>query len=115
MRERRLLVGLGVAAAAALSVRIWQQQRPTVTLVESPPISEVLAWDGSLAAARTVDLNTASVSELERLPGLGPELARRIVIYRQDHGRFSETDELSHVRGVGPKTLEMLRAYIRIE
>ena len=60
-----------------------------------------------------VDLNTADWPELTLLPGVGETLARRIVESRQKDGPFADHDELRRVRGIGPKTLENLRPYLR--
>jgi competence protein ComEA len=57
------------------------------------------AADGGAA----VDLNTASLDQLEQLPGLGPVLAQRVLDWRTAHGRFSSVDELREVGGIGPK------------
>ncbi|MCP1659897.1 ComEA family DNA-binding protein [Neisseria perflava] len=58
----------------------------------------VLCSAFSLAA---VNINTASQSELEALPGIGPAKAKAIVAYRQQHGQFKSVDELKNVKGIG--------------
>ena len=55
-----------------------------------------------------VNINTASLDELELLPGVGPAKARRIVAYRQQHA-FRTIEELARVKGIGPKTVRRLR------
>src|SRR5215204_5191062 len=55
-----------------------------------------------------VNLNTATLEQLDTLPGIGPTLAERILQWRQQHGRFSSVDELQEVSGIGPKTFEQL-------
>jgi competence protein ComEA len=60
------------------------------------------------AAGGLVNLNTADATELETLPGLGPELAARIVEWRTQNGRFSSVDDLLNVTGIGAKTLSGL-------
>lgn len=60
-----------------------------------------------------VDLNQAEWPELAQLPGLGDTLARRIVESRGLDGPFLDNDELTRVRGIGPKTLERIRPYLR--
>ncbi len=64
--------------------------------------------------ART-GINTASASELERLPGIGPALASRIVAYREQHGRFQRADQLVEVRGIGPKTFEKMKPWVVVD
>lgn len=56
-----------------------------------------------------IDLNTASASELEELPGVGPAIARRIVEHRENNGPFTSVDGLLEVSGIGPATLEKIR------
>ncbi len=60
-----------------------------------------------------VRLNTATESDLVRLPGIGPSLARRILEYRRQKGGFKSVDELLEVKGIGPKKLEQIRPYVR--
>ena len=61
-----------------------------------------------------VDLNRASVEELDRLPGVGPVLAHRIVEHRRRQGRIREVDELLAVRGIGPRLIERLRPHVLV-
>ena len=61
-----------------------------------------------------IDLNSATAKELESLPGIGPELARRILEYRRINGRFSSVDDLKKVSGIGDKTLENLRPLVTL-
>lgn len=65
-------------------------------------------------AALPVNLNTASVAELDSLPRIGPALAQRIVDYRDANGRFASVDDLRNVTGIGEKTFEGLKDLVRI-
>ena len=65
---------------------------------------------GSTPGGGVVNINTAGVSELEALPGIGPALAARIVEYRDGHGPFASVDDLTDVPGIGPAKLEALRS-----
>jgi competence ComEA-like helix-hairpin-helix protein len=67
----------------------------------------------SRATPQLVDLDSASAADLDRLPGIGPVLAARIVEHRRLHGRFHHVDELLLVRGIGPRLLERLRPWLR--
>lgn len=73
----------------------------------------VAAADGSGAAA-PVDLNTATVAQLDTLPGIGPSTAAAIVEYRSRNGHFASVDELDEVRGIGPARLEQLRELVTV-
>ena len=64
---------------------------------------------GGGGASGMVNINTASASELEKLPGIGPALAQRIVEYRDSHGPFASVDALTDVPGIGKAKLEGLR------
>jgi competence protein ComEA len=66
-----------------------------------------------LAVRFEVDVNAADWPELMQLPGIGPTLAHRIVESRQTAGPFANHDELRRVQGIGPKTLEQIRPYLR--
>lgn len=69
---------------------------------------------GSAAPGGVIDLNTAGVSELDRLPGVGPVLAQRIVDWRDAHGRFATVDQLREVGGIGERKLTELRGRLRV-
>ena len=75
------------------------------------PTPEVSHAVGRGAASR-LDLNRASVSELQALPGIGPARAEAIVRWRDEHGRFRRVEDLLQVPGVGPATLERLKPLI---
>ncbi|HEY2761970.1 MAG TPA: helix-hairpin-helix domain-containing protein [Pirellulales bacterium] len=59
-----------------------------------------------------VDLNSADWTEFVALPEIGEALAHRIVDYRKKYGPYQAVDDLRHVRGIGPKTMERLRPYL---
>ena len=61
-----------------------------------------------------LDLNRASREELERLPGIGPVMAQRILTLRENVGRFRELEELRSVQGIGSATIERLRPFVII-
>ncbi len=67
-----------------------------------------------LYPGRQISINRAQPQELELLPGIGPELAKRICYYRYEHGGFSSVDELLKVRGIGQDTLEQIKPYITL-
>lgn len=68
----------------------------------------------SLPQLSSINLNTASGAELQRLPGVGKETASRIIRYRDENGPFSSVDNVTAVRGIGPRKLERLRPYVKL-
>jgi competence protein ComEA len=64
--------------------------------------------------AAVVNLNTASLAELQELPGIGEKTAARIVEYRQKRGPFKKIEELMNVQGVGEKSFLKIRAQITV-
>jgi competence ComEA-like helix-hairpin-helix protein len=69
---------------------------------------------GPEAGGERVQVNRASAEELERLPGVGPQLARAIVEDRARRGPFRSLEDLSRVRGIGPALLERLKGRILV-
>jgi competence protein ComEA len=65
-------------------------------------------------AGEVLDLNTATVEQLDALPGVGPVTAAAIVAWRQANGKFTSVDQLADVDGIGPARLEKLRALVRV-
>lgn len=61
-----------------------------------------------------VNINTANLSELETLPGIGATKAQAIIDYRSIHGNFTSIDQLDDVPGIGPATINLVRAYIKL-
>ncbi|MFT6143195.1 MAG: competence protein ComEA [Myxococcota bacterium] len=66
------------------------------------------------AMANPVDINSASISELDSLPGIGPSKAQAIVTYRSENGPFSSVADLDNVPGIGSATLEGLRDQVSL-
>lgn len=64
--------------------------------------------------ADALDLNTATVEQLDALPGVGPVTAAAIVAWRQANGKFTSVDQLADVDGIGPARLDKLRALVRV-
>jgi comEA protein len=68
----------------------------------------------TLPAKGSININTATAEDLGRLPGVGPATAQRIIEFRVRHGRFTSVEELTKVKGIGPKKLEKLRPYVTV-
>lgn len=66
------------------------------------------------AMAAEIDINTATVEQLDQLKGIGPVKAEAIVQYRTEKGAFKSVDELLNVPGIGEKSLEPIRDHITV-
>ena len=74
---------------------------------EEPVLEEVLV-------EKSVDINQASLEELDRLPGIGPALGQRIIDYREQNNGFYDIEEIMEVSGIGEKTFQKLEPYIYV-
>jgi competence protein ComEA len=92
------VLGLAAGAGAALA---------------EPPS---LPASAALAAGRSalIDLNSASTSELESLPGIGHSRALAIVAFRETHGRFHSVSQLLRIKGIGRAMLRKLRPLVTV-
>ncbi|MEP7153057.1 MAG: helix-hairpin-helix domain-containing protein [Nitrospira sp.] len=64
--------------------------------------------------SRRVDLNHATASDLEALPGIGPKLAQRVIEHRASHGPFEKVEDLRQVKGIGHKKFDRLRPHVLV-
>lgn len=90
---------------------IAPRHRPTTTLATPRAPSQQGA---SPTSGGLVDLNTATAAELDALPGVGPATAKAIVDYRTSKGKFSRTEDLLNVAGIGPAKLAALRDLVTV-
>lgn len=105
------LDGLNLASSVADGQRIYV---PAIGEVDpaTVPAGTSASADGS--AGGPVDLNTATASELDTLPGIGPATAASIVDDRARNGPFATVDDLDRVPGIGPAKLEALRDLVTV-
>jgi competence protein ComEA len=68
--------------------------------------------EATTPAAGPVHLNTATIEQLDALPGIGPVTAQKILDYREQHGAFSSIEDLDAIPGIGPARLEQLREQV---
>lgn len=76
--------------------------------------SNLSVGSGSEKRYSVVNINTATQTELETLPGIGPSLALKIINYRKENGKFSSIEEIKKVSGIGESKFESLKRYITV-
>ena len=99
---------LSIAAAAFLLTAYT----PAASAAQSKPAARTAA--AKPTAGKPVNINTATVAELNALPGIGAKTAALIVEYRQKNGLFKKVEELMNIRGVGEKNFLKLKDQISV-
>jgi len=126
MDDRRAALLLALLALAGAAVRLALAPAKAaapgdvrLVSVDTPPpggLSAIARQAARLARpllpGERVDLDRADVTEITRLPRIGPAFAQRIVAWREQHGPFGGLTRFDSVPGLGPKLLESLRAYV---
>lgn len=91
-----------VVVSMMMGMALWaRHQRPSVRRHRSPR-----------SAALTIQINAADADTFCLLPGIGRQLARRVVAYREQHGLFTSVDQLQQIHGIGPHTIERVRPMV---
>jgi competence protein ComEA len=90
-----------------------QDGRQVLVPLRAPGGGGVAAAAGATAPGVPLDLNTATVEQLDELDGIGPATAQQIVSYREAHGGFGSVEELDQVPGIGETRLAALRDKVR--
>jgi competence protein ComEA len=81
-------------------------------LVQQSPASRSLA---SAPSAGLINLNTATVEELDSLPGIGPAIAKRIIDYRESASGFKNVEQITEVSGIGEATLTKIKDLVTVQ
>ena len=107
---------LVVTGGYFVSGQLGEAEYQVTVSKQAPAVSASLpevedGYPDSLLEGEVIDLNTASVADLTRLPGIGEKRAQAIVAWREEHGPFQSVDELIQVSGIGEKLLAGLRDY----
>jgi competence protein ComEA len=104
------LAAVNLAAPLVDGVQVVVPARTADATASPPPSGATGTAGGAIGqAGPLVSLSSATVEELDTLPGVGPITAQKIVDYRTEHGPFASVDDLDAVPGIGPTRIEQLR------
>ena len=101
--------------AAAVSTAVVSDPAGELAASSEPEnFLETESWVGAqeVLMAKSIDINRADSETLEKLPGIGPVLAGRIIEYRRSYGEFSDIEEIMEVSGIGEKIFAKIRDFI---
>ncbi len=83
--------------------------------VEIPAVGQPQTFPASPTSGEgQIDLNTATLAELDELPGIGDVLGGRIISYREANGPFSSVDDLSNIEGISPRLVDEIRPFVTV-
>lgn len=109
---------LNLAARVSDGERVYVPKKgeapPPVPAAGPAPATGPAAGAKGTAPGPPLDLNAATATQLDALPGVGPATSTAILAYRTSHGRFRSVTELLDVPGIGPTKLEALRPLVRV-
>jgi len=77
--------------------------------------SEQLIVDKKKTLTDRINLNTATVQDLQVLPRIGPAISQRIIEFRNEYGPFQTVADIQKVKGIGPKTFKKINEYITVD
>lgn len=110
---------LVVTGGYFVSGQLGEAEYQVTVSKQAPAVSASLpevedSYPDSLLEGEVIDLNTASVADLTRLPGIGEKRAQAIVDYRESSGPFQSVEELTEVKGIGEGILAQVYDYVTV-
>ncbi len=109
---------LSVIIVSIGGLLIWYDRHAPVTKTETVKVTQSTATNSGSAnisgkqVGKIININTASVSELDGLPGIGPTYAQRIIEYRNSKGGFKSPSDIVNVKGIGQATYAKIKGLI---
>lgn len=109
VRLGRSLMTLFFVLISAVGTAAYGNE-PTVKTKKPAQVSQ----QQKASAQSAININTATLAELQKLPRIGVKTAQRIIEFRSENGAFASVEEIMNVKGIGEKTFERLKPLIRI-
>jgi len=80
----------------------------------TPGVAQAAGTKTEVPDAAQIDINNASAEQLTAIPGIGKVMSERIVQFRDEHGAFKRIEDLLKIKGIGEKSFQKIRPYVRI-
>jgi len=106
-RDQAALPGLGLVLTLLVIGIVWA----AVGFAQRVDVAEVAAASHAALPDMRIDVNSATEAELTLLPGIGPRLAERIVLDREEHGPFTTLSDMTRVTWIGPVIVQRIEPY----
>ncbi|HAL56038.1 MAG TPA: hypothetical protein DCP63_06090 [Bacteroidetes bacterium] len=124
--EQKVLLFLATAFVIGVGIRLYQETVPSPQEFDyrtadstfkalSSKLDDHPDGHGRQDTARLVNLNTASKEQLIKLPGIGETTAERIILYREDVGKFEAPEDLKKIKGISKKKYDQLKSLITVQ
>ena len=124
-RETGVLIFLLAGFVIGSGIKLYQKNLAPLPIVEDISMSgQSFTTDTTMSHPlldgkteplnQVILLNSANVEMLEKVPGIGPVTAERIIIYRSKYGRFQSLEEMKKIKGIGEKTFIKIKPYLAI-
>ncbi|MEK7203720.1 MAG: helix-hairpin-helix domain-containing protein [Patescibacteria group bacterium] len=88
---------------------------PQISILPTPSPSPTLTFGSTPKQSDKININTANVSELEKITGVGPVIAKRIIDYRNTYGPFKKIEDIKNIKGIGDVNFEKMKDEITVE
>lgn len=113
--QRILLIITGIFVCLLIGVFIGRNFTGTYVAINNGNQEHTTATSGEATTSDgRVDINSATIQQLQLLPGIGETIAQRILDYRTENGDFKSIEDLLQVNGIGQAKLEQMRPYIKV-